>query len=236
MSHQLSTVHSPTVLQDSSVPPETSQSKSPLGTMGCPQDSVVPPDTSQSHCSSHPKVPRGLWDVLRISLSHQIHLCHCPSRPNVPLGRWDVLRTPLSHQIHHRPTVLPVPKSQGDFGTSSGFPCPTKYIPVPLSFRPKVPRGFGTSSGFPCPTKYISVPLSFPSQSPKGTIGCPQDSTFPPDTSLSHCPSHPKVPLGQWDVLGIPLSHQIHHSPTVLPVPKSQGDFGTSSGFPCPTR
>ena len=152
------------------------------GNMGCPQDSTVPQDTSQSHCSSHPKVPLGLWDILGIS---------------------------LSHQIHHSPTVLPVPKSQGDFGMSSGFPCPTRYITVPLSFL---------------------------SQSPLGTLGCPRDFPVPPDTSQSHCPSCPKVPRGLRDVLGISLSHQIHHSPTVLPVPKSPWDSGMSSGFPCPTR
>ena len=157
-------------------------SQSPKGTLGCPQDSTVPPDTSQSHC---------------------------PSRPKVPLGLWDVLRTPVSHERHHSPTVLPIPKSQGDFGMSSGFTCPTRYI---------------------------TVPLSFPSQSPKGTLGCPRDFPVSPDTSQSHCPSRPKVPLGLRDVLGISLSHQIHHSPTVLPVPKSPWDFGMSSGFTCPTR
>ena len=47
------------------------------------------------------------------------------------------------------------------------------------------------------------------SQSPKGTMGSPQDSHAPP--------------RGPWEVLRTPISHQGHHSPTVLPIPKSQG-------------
>ena len=139
----------------------------------------------------------------------------------------------MSQQRHHSPTVLPIPKSQGDCGMSLGLPCPN--------------RG-------------ITVPLSFPAQSPKGTVGCPRDSHVLPETSQSHCPSHPKVPLGLWDVLGTPVSQQRHHRPTVLPIPKapwdcgmflgllfpsrhitipipkSQGDCGMSSGLPCPSR
>ena len=154
-------------------------SRSPLGTAGCPQDSHVPEETSQSNCPSHPTVPRGLRDVLR---------------------------TPMSQHRHHSPTVLPIPLSQGDCGMSSGLPCPSTDI---------------------------TVPLSFPSQSPKGTAGCPQDSHVPAQTSQSHCPSHPKVPRGLRDVLRTPMSQYRHHSPTVLPIPLSQGDCGMSSGLPC---
>ena len=121
---------------------------------------------------------------------------HCPSHPNVPFGLWDVLGTPMSQQRHHSPTVLPIPKSPWDFGMSLGFPCPTIDI---------------------------TVPLSFPSQCPKGTVGCPWDSCVPAETSQSHCHSHPKVPLGLWDVLGTPMSYHRHHRSTVLPIPKSQG-------------
>ena len=149
--------------------------------MGCPWDSCVPAETSQSHCPFHPKVPLGLWDVPR---------------------------TPVSQRRHHSPTVLSIPKSSWDYGMSSGLPCPSRDI---------------------------TVPLSFPSQSPLGTMGCPRDSHALAETSQSHCPSHPNVPFGLWDVLGTPMSQQRHHSPTVLPIPKSPWDFGMSLGFPCPT-
>ena len=323
-------------------------SQSPKGTVGFPRDSCVPSETSQSHCPSHPKVPRGLWDFLETPVSHQRHhsptvlpipksrgdcgmssglscpirditvplsflsqspkgtvgfprdscvpsetsQSHCPSHPKVPRGQWDVLGTLVSHQRHHSPTVLPIPKSQGDCGISSGLLCPIRDITVPLSFpsqspegtvgfprdsrvpsetsqshcpsHPKVPRGqwdflgtlmshqrhhsptvlpipksrgdCGISSGLSCPIRDITVPLSFPSQSPEGTVGFPRDSRVPSETSQSHCPSHPKVPRGLWDVLGTPVSHQRHHSPTVLPIPKSQGDSGISSGLSCPIR
>ena len=264
----------------------------PKGTAGCPQDSHVPAQTSQSHCPSHPKVSRGLRDVLRTPMSQHRHhsptvlpipksqgdcgmssglpcpstditvplsfpsqslkgtvgcpqdshvpaqtsQSHCPSHPTVPRGLRDVLRTPMSQHRHHSPTVLPIPLSQRDCGMSSGLPLsqhrhhsPT-VLPIPLS-----QGDCGMSSGLPCPSTDITVPLSFPSHCPKGTAGCPQDSHVPAQTSQSHCPSHPTVPRGLRDVLRTPLSHHRHHSPTVLPIPLSQGDCGMSSGLPCPT-
>ena len=56
-------------------------SQSPLETVGCPRDSCVPPATSHSHCSSNPRVPRGLWDVLGTPMSNYIDTSqsHCPS-------------------------------------------------------------------------------------------------------------------------------------------------------------
>ena len=267
-------------------------SQSPKGTAGCPQDSPVPAQTSQSHCPSHPKVSRGLRDVLRTPMSQHRHhsstvlpipksqgdcgmssglpcpstditvplsfpsqspkgtagcpqdshvpaqtsQSHCPSHPTVPRGLRDVLRTLMSQHRHHSPTVLPIPLSQRDCGMSSGLPLsqhrrhsPT-VLPIPLS-----QGDCGMSSGLPCPTTDITVPLSFPSHCPKGTAGCPQDSHVPAQTSQSHCPSHPTVPRGLRDVLRTPLSHHRHHSPTVLPIPLSQGDCGMSSGLPCPT-
>ena len=97
--------------------------QSPLGTMGCPRDSCVPPETTQSHCPSH----------------------------QVPLGLWDVLGTPVSHQKCHIPSVLPIPKSPWDYGMSSGLPCPTRNVTVPLSF----------------PSSLL------------GTMGCPRNSCVP---------------------------------------------------------
>ena len=208
----------------------------PKGTAECPQDSPVPAQTSQSHCPSHPTVPRdcGMSSGLpcpsrditvplffpsqspkgTVECPQDSHVpaqtsqSHCPSHPTVPRGLQNVLRTPLSQHRHHNPTVLPIPLSQGDCGMSSGLPCPSRDI---------------------------TVPLFFPSQSPKGTVGCPQDSHVPAETSQSHCPSHPKVPRGLWDVLRTPMSQHRHHSPTVLPIPLSQGDCGMSSGLPCPS-
>ena len=42
-----------------------------------------------------------------------------------------------------------------------------------------------------------------------------EDSHVPPTVHCpqSHCPSHSKVPLGLWNVLETPVSHQRHHSP-----------------------
>ena len=128
----------------------------------------------------------------------------CQDIPQSPLGLWDVLGTLVSQQRHHSPTVLPIPKSPWDCGMSPGLLCPSGDI---------------------------TVPLSFPSQSHLGTMGCPRDSHALAETSQSHCPSHPNVPLGLWDVLGIPMSYQRHHSPTVLPIPMSKGDCGMSLGL-----
>ena len=44
------------------------------------------------------------------------------------------------------------------------------------------------------------------------------------------------IPRGLWDILGTPVSYQRHHSPTVLPIPKSPWDYRMSSGLRCPTR
>ena len=139
-----------------------------------------------------------LLSLLLIFMSG-VQVCH--HYPGVlsghPKPQWDhgkSLGLPPSKTMHHSPTVLPIPKCQGDHGKSQGFPCPTKAT---------------------------IVHLSFPSQSPKGSKGSPWDSHVPARPPQSHCPSHPKVQRGPWEVLGIPMSHQGHHSPTVLPIPRS---------------
>ena len=156
----------------------------------CPWESTVPGVLSRlaitipKSCLDVPKFP---WD------SGMSSGLHCPTR---------YITVPLSF-LSQSPL--------GTLGCPQGFPCPTRYITVPLPFLSQSPLGtLGCPQGFPCPTRYITVPLSFPSQSPLGTSGRPWDFPVPPDTSLSHCPSRPKVPLGQWDVLRTPLSHQIH--------------------------
>ena len=114
-----------------------------------------------------------------MALPLSVQVCHqypgVPSgHPQVLRGPWEVLGIPMSHQGHHSPTVLPIPKSQGDNGKSLGFPCPTKATTVPQSFPSQSPKGTMGSH-----TKATTIPLSFPSQSPKGTMGGPQDSYVP---------------------------------------------------------
>ena len=82
----------------------------------------------------------------------------------------------------------------------------------------------------PIPKSCQDIPMSL------GTVGCPQDSRVPTETSQSHCPSHPKVPSGLWDVPRTPQSQHRHHSPTVLLIPKTPWDCGMSQGLPCPNR
>ena len=90
---------------------------------------------------------------------------------------------------------------------------------------PNSPWDYGMSSGLPCPTRYITVPLSFPSQSPLGTVGCSQDTCVPLDnhklplglwemsSGLPFPTRYNMVPLsfpselGWWDVFRTLVSH-----------------------------
>ena len=74
------------------------------------------------------------------------------------------------------------------------------------------------------------------SQRSLGNMGYTWDFHVPAETSQSKCPSHPKGPLGMWEVLGTPMSQHGHQSSTVLPIPKYSWDSGISSGLPRPSR
>ena len=78
--------------------------------------------------------------------------------------------------------------------------------PVRTSHSPLETMGCPQDSHVPAETSQSHC-LSHP----KGTAGCPQDSHVPAQTSQSHCPSHPKVPRELQDALGTPLSHCSSH-------------------------